>query len=208
MSTSQSDMANRIANYFNNPTYFTPADLNSSIQDGYDEIGAFSGLFLKGAQVPFVANLSYYDLLTMLGDYIGVVAIFNTGIKRWMTPASVLRFDRDRIDWETALGVPYFFSVISHRYMAIYKKPAVAGYGSMYIFYRAASPTLGPNDLFAIPDEYIETAQDYVLSDLWAQNQEWVKAQNKMTEYIDHLNQLKVWIKSQRDPDRVPMLLP
>ncbi len=208
MSISQTDMVGRISNYFNNPTYFTPQDLNASIQDGYDEIGAFSGLFMKGAIVPFVANLSYYDLLTILGDYIGVVAIFNNSIKRWMTPVSVTRFDRDRIDWEAAAGVPYFYSVVSHRYMAIYKKPIVNNYGDMYVFYRAAAPTLGPLDNFAIPDDYIECEQDYVLSDLWAQNQEWTKATNKMQEYIDHLSQLKLWIKSQRTPDRFQALLP
>jgi hypothetical protein len=147
-------------------------------------------------------------MLTLLPDYVGVVAVFNSGIKRWMTPAGINRFDKDRIDWEVATGVPYFFSVVSHRYMAIYKKPAVPNYGFMYTFYRGASPVLSPLDNFAIPDDYIETEQDYVLSDLWAQNQEWTKAQNKLGEYIEHLNQLKLWIKSQRDPDRIPMLLP
>ena len=146
--------------------------------------------------------------LTLLGDYIGVVAVFNSTIKRWMTPAGLYRFDKDRIDWESAAGVPYFYSVVNHRYMAIYKKPIVNGYGNMYVFYRAASPTLGPLDTFAIPDDFIEAERAYVLSDLWAQNQEWVKAGNKMEEYKAVLGQLKTWIHSQRIPDRIPMLMP
>lgn len=208
MSTTQEQLATQVTNYFNNPTYFTSDDVNASIQDGYDEIGAFSGLFLKSATIPFVANLSYYDMLTILGDYIGVVAIFNNSIKRWMSPGSLIRFDRDRIDWESAAGVPYFYSVVNHRYMAIYKKPIVNNYGFMYIFYRATSPLLGSLDNFAIPDDYIESERAYVLSDLWAQNQEWTKATNKFEEYKRSLNQLKLWIHSQRDPDRVSMLLP
>ena len=202
------DIANRIQNYFNNPTYYTSDDLNASIQDGYDEIGAFSGLFLKGASIPFVANLSYYDMISLLPDYIGVVAVFNTGIKRWMTPCGVNRFDKDRIDWEVATGVPYFFSVVSHRYMAIYKKPAVPNYGNMYIFYRAASPTLGPSDELAIPLDYINTLDDYILTDLWSQNQEWTKSQNNQESYIKNLKQLQTWIREQRNPDRIPMLMP
>ena len=63
MSYTQEELANQVTNYFNNPTYYTSADLTASIQDGYDEIGAFSGLFLKSAVVPFVNNLSYYDML-------------------------------------------------------------------------------------------------------------------------------------------------
>lgn len=204
----QSDISARIQNYFNNPTYYTSDDINASIQDGYDEVGAFSGLFLKSAIVPFQANLSYYDMLSLLPDYLGVMAIFNSAIKRWMTPSNILRFDRDRIDWETALGVPYFFSVVNHRYMAIYKKPAVVGYGSMYVFYHASSPTLGPSDEVAIPFDYFNTLEDYILTDLWAQNQEWVKAMDHKESYVNNLQELKTYLKSQRNPDRISMLLP
>lgn len=203
----QAELAARINNYFNNPTYYEGVDISASIQDGYDEIGAFSGLFLKAATIPYVANLTYYDMLSLLPDYLGTYAIFSTPIKRWLWSSGTIPLDIDRLDWETALGTPYYFSVVSHRYMAIYKKPAVNNYGNMQVYYKASSPTLGPNDSFALPDDFIMVPQDYVITDLWAQNQEWVKATGHLQSYMDGLKSLKKWLKSQKTPDRMLGLL-
>jgi hypothetical protein len=191
---------------FDNLTYYSDSDFNDSIQDGYDEISAFSGLYLRSTVVPFVPLLTYYDLLGTIPDYLGLIAIFNTGYNRWMIPSSVRKFNIDRIDWESAYGVPYYFSVVSHRFMAIYKKPSVPNYGNMYIFYHASAPSLGPSDLLAIPDSDITVMEDYNIVDLWEQNQEWNKAGSHFEAYVKNLRRLKTWIKNNRQPDRAPIL--
>lgn len=200
------DIQNSIQLYLNNPTYYTVGDMNDSIQDGVDEICAFSGCIWKSATIPFVAGLSYYDLLTLIPDYIGVVAIFNNTIKRWLLPQSRRKFNQDRIDWESAVGVPYYFDVVSHRYAVIYKKPGAANYGDMFVFYRAAAPTLGDLINIPIPEDHLTALENYCVADLWEQNQEFTKGTERLKEYIEDLQQLQVYMHSKRIPDRLPSL--
>lgn len=200
------DIRQRILNHFENPVYFTDQAVNDSTQDGYDEIVAFTGLIQKAVVLPFQNGLSYYDMISLIPDYVGVVAIFNKAINRWMLPSSLRKLDQVRIDWETAFGVPYYFSVVSHRYMAIYKKPNVDSYGDMYVFYKASAPTLTDSTTLALPDDFLNTLEDYVETDLWEQNQEWGKAAVHLNAYADNLAEVETWIKSQRQPDRGPSL--
>lgn len=203
----QSDLAARLTNYFQNSTYYQSIDLNDSIQDGYDEVCAFSGCILKAVSIPFVNGLSYYDMYAQgITDYIGVVAIFNTAINRWMWPTSTRKLSDVRIDWETAAGTPWYFVPINHRFIAIYKKPITDGYGNMYVFYRAAAPILAPGDPIAIPDDYALCLQDYSITDLWEQNQEWTKAATHIAAYQKTLDELRIWAQNKKLPDRLPSL--
>lgn len=200
------DVQTSIQMYLNNPTYYTPQDMNDSIQDGVDEICAFSGCIWASATIPFTANKSYYDMITLMPNYIGVVAIFNNTIKRWLIPTSLRKLDQDRIDWETALGTPFYFAPVSHRYVAIYKKPGAASYGDMFVFYRAAAPTLGDLTNIPIPEDHITAVENYCVADLFEQNQEFTKSSERLKSYIDDLEQLRIYIRNKRMPDRLPSL--
>lgn len=201
------DIQLRIQNYFENNTFFSTTDIVASIQDGYDEIVSYTGLIIKGTTLPFTANLTYYDLRTLLPDYLGVIAIFNPIPKRWMIPTSLNKLDRYRYDWETCYGMPEYFTAINHRYMAIFRKPLAAGYGNMYFYYAATAPTLGAADNILIPNDYlVETLEDYCITDLQEQQQEWNKAGNHLGAYVENLDQLRTWVKNQRMSDRTPSL--
>jgi hypothetical protein len=180
--------------------------MNDSIQDGVDEICAFSGCIWASATVAFSAGKSYYDLLTALPNYIGVVAIFNNTIKRWLIPTSLRKLDQDRIDWETALGTPYYFIPVNHRYVAIYKKPGAAGYGNMFVFYRAAAPILADGTNIPIPDDHLTCLENYCVTDLFEQNQEFTKGGDRLEAYIKDLEQLRIYMHNKRMPDRLPSL--
>ena len=198
----QSDLVTRLVNWFENPTYYTSVDFNDSIQDGYDETCAFSGCILKAASTPFVNNLSYYDMISLFPDYIGVVAIFNATTKRWMWPTSIKKVEAVRIDWDTAPGTPFYFIPVSHRYLAIYKKPNTNSYGNMFVYYRAAADTLSSGSTIQIPDDHALALQDYVITDLFEQAQEWQKAQTHFAAYIATLELLRTWVQNKRMPDR------
>lgn len=198
----QSELVTRLQNFFENNIYYTSEDLNNSIQDGYDETVALSGCILKATSIPFTKNTTFYDMLNLIPDYIGVVAVFNATIRRWMWPLSMRKLDQVRIDWETAPGTPWYFIPVSHRYMAIYKKPNVDGYGNMFIYYVAAAPTLAPTDTIQIPDDYANALMDYCIMDLWEQNQEWEKAAVHFGVYREMMEELRVWSKNKRMSDR------
>lgn len=202
----QSDLSLRLQNFFANSSYYQGIDLNDSIQDGYDEVCAFSGCILKAAQIPFTNEVTYYDMVGLLPDYIGLVAIFNTTTRRWMWPTSIRKLNDVRIDWETCSGTPYYFCPVSHRYVAIYKKPTTDGYGNMFVYYRAAAPTLASGDKIQIPDDFALVLQDYSITDLWEQNQEFSKASFQAEAYQKTLEELRVWVHNQRNPERMQSL--
>jgi hypothetical protein len=196
------DMQVRLQNQFNNPTYYDVQAMNDSIQDGLDEVTALTGLVWQSATLPFTDNLTYYDLITLLGNYVGVYAIYNAVINRWLIPTSVKHLDQVRIDWESAYGTPYYFVPINHRYIAIYKKPNGPNYGNMYIYYLASAPLLNDGLVLPIPDDHITALESYCIRDLWEQNQEFTKASDMMETYITNLEALRVLMKNRRNSDR------
>jgi len=202
----RTDQEIRLRNYFENNDYYSSFDMLNSIQDGYDEVISFSGCIVKAVVLPFVNGLTYYDLLTLLPDYIGVISIYNTLTNRWMCPTSERKLDKLRPDWETCYGTPELFTPINHRYMAIYRKPNADGYGNFYIYYIASAPTLGPTDLIQIPTDYVNALEDYCITDLQEQAQEFTKALTRFSSYQENLAQLQRWAKSSRQPDRLPNL--
>ncbi len=201
------ELVTRLRNYFENNIYFSTDDFLASLQDGYDEVAAFSGCILKATNIPFIKDLTYYDMITAIPDCIGVFAIFNTVTKRWMVPVSQGRLDRHSESWEVYYGTPEYFAICSHRYTAIYRKPSVDSYGDMYVYYVAAAPTLSADDdVIQIPDEYATTLEGYSITDLQEQQQEWSKAQKYLAVYGQALEDLRIWAKEQRNPARNPNL--
>src|ERR1035437_3538533 len=197
------DVAAKLANQFNNSIYYDQQSVMDSIQDGIDEVCAFTGCVYKTAALPFTQNTTYYDLLTLLPDYIGVVAIWNNTIHRWMFPTSLRKFNQQRVDWDSCYGTPYYFCPVNHRYVAIWQKPSVVNYGQMLVFYRAAAPILSDSTPIPIPDEHITALELYSITDLWEQAQEWGKASDSMQDYLKNLEALRVLIHNKRTSDRL-----
>src|SRR5882724_3571076 len=95
------ELTGRLRNFFQNDTYYQSIDFNDSLQDGIDEICAITGCIFKTAVLPFQQNLTYYNMVNLLPDYIGVVAIYNRVINRWLSVSSLRKFNQRRWDWET-----------------------------------------------------------------------------------------------------------
>lgn len=202
-------LAARLANFLPNPAYYQTVDFNDSIQDGLDEVAALTGCVYASATLPFQANLTYYDMLTLLPNYIGVIAIFNSVYKRWMFPTSLRKLQQVRFDWETASGPPYWFVPVSHRYIAIFMHPAVSDYGNMQVFYRASAPNpLTDSTILPIPDDHIHALEGYCITDLWEQNQEWDKASEYLqNSYIPDCEKLKIYIQNRTNTGRQQRLM-
>lgn len=186
-----------------NDAYYTDQNLTDSIQDGLDEIVAFSGLNITAASIPFKGNLTYYDFQSLLPNFLAVYAIFNRTTKMWMYPTNIRKLDRERIDWETCQGTPEVFVPVSYRYTAIYKKPVVEGYGDMWVFYIGTADTIN-NETSLIPDTIrTDLIESYVYMDLYEQGQEWTKAGAFFNNYETLLLELRTWIQTGRIPDRL-----
>jgi hypothetical protein len=195
------DIGARLQNHFNNFVYYDKQSLDDSIQDGIDEVCAFTGCIYKSASIPFTQYTTYYDMLSLLPDYIGVVALWNDTIHRWMYPTSLRKLAAQRSDWDVVYGTPQYFVPINHRYVAIWLKPSIPNYGRMFVFYRAAGPVLTDETQIPIPDEYM-ALESYSIADLWEQAQEWGKASTSVKEYIQDLENLRVLMRNKRNVDR------
>lgn len=193
----------QLKNFLNNTVYYTDIDYNDSIQDGVDEICAFTGAIYRSGVLPFEQYKTYYDFRTLLPDYVGVIAIFNKTIKRFLVPSSLKKFNNYRIDWDSAYGTPDYFAPISHRYVAIFRKPAAAGYGDMVVFYRAAAPTLSDSTEIPIPEDHMNCLEHYNFMDLFEQQQEFSKASLQMGYYEEDLKALHDLMRGKRNSDRV-----
>lgn len=200
------DLQARLRNYFNNNVYYTGDDYNNSLQDGLDEVAALTGCVYASATLPFQANKSYYDLETLLPGYIGLIAIFNNTIKRWMTPISSTKLDGFRIDWEIVGGTPWYFCPMNYRFIAIYQKPLVGTYGNAFVFYAASAPTLADTTVIPIPDDHMQALENYCITDLLEQQQEFTKATDALKAYGARIEQLRVLMKARRNKDRIPFL--
>lgn len=200
------DLKTRLQVHFESSDNLNDQDYDDAIQDGYEEIIAGSGCLFKAATLSFTANLSYYDLRNLLPDFLGIVAIFNVVTKRWMCPISYRKLDDETYDWETKIGTPDFFCPLSHRFMAIYRKPGVADYGNMYIFYRATAPILTGSTDILIPDDHMKIFEDYSFTDLNDRMQEFSKASRTFKEYVMGMEKFRQSIKYDRVPDRMPNL--
>ena len=202
------ELAGRISRNVNSTgVFYTPADLNDAIQDGYDEIVGLTGCIHKATTIAFTANLTYYDFGSLISDFAALVAIWNTTTKRWLLPVSEKYLERERDDWETATGTPEYFYPVNFRYVAIYRKPSSAGYGNMYVFYKALADTLEGDDTPSIPHEYVQTLEEYVTTDMFEQQREWVKANDRMKAYLEQLKELKTQVMMHRIPARTHVLL-
>ena len=203
MSFTRLDLESRLANFFPNNQYYQQFDFQDSIQDGSDELCAFTGCVMDSATIPFTAGVTYYDMLTLIPNYIGVIAIFNSVYKRWMFPTSLRKLAQVRWDWETAFGPPYWFAPVSHRYIAIFMKPGQPGYGNMQVFYRASGPNpLQDTTPIPIPDDHIQSIEEYCITDLLEQEQEWTKASKYFQSYQENCEKLKIYIQSRRNIGR------
>lgn len=201
-------IANRIRLNLNDEgvKFYSPSDLNDSIQDGYDEIAAYTGCIEKVTTLSWVANLTYYDFHALIPDFLAVKGIFNGRIKRWMLPGSSREFDGYRIDWEMANNEPQWFYPANWRWIAFFPQPAVSA-GVFYPWYAAQADILTGTSIPQIPPDNYTVLEYYVTADLLDQSEEWTKAQHYWKLYLSNLEEFRTDVRSRKLPDKQRILV-
>lgn len=190
--------AKLLVNLDDNAIFFESADLAFSTQDGYDEIAAATGLIEKATTLTLSATTTYYDFRTLIPDFIGLIGIWNTVTKRYLTPVSLLYLEGQRPDWEVQLGTPEVFWPINFRYVAIFPQRA----DLCYVFYRASAPTLAGDTTIAIPAEHLRVLLDYSTGDLLETQQEFESAMVYLTNYIAGIEKLRQSVQNKLNTGR------
>ena len=180
--------------------FYSAADVNDSIQDGYTEVAALTGCILKATSVSLVGGQTYYDFGSLIPDFHAVTAIFNPQLKRCMSPLGLRQLEEMRDDWELANGSPFCFWPVNFRFVAIYPK-LTTSVGTLYVFYRAHANVLTGGDAPQIPELNLDTIEHYVQCDLQEQAEEFTKAKLEFEQYIQGIKDLKKASRSFRMPD-------
>ncbi len=184
--------------------FYTPTDFSDSIQDAYDEVISLSMCKPAAVRIDITANKTYYDLPTLISDFVALRGVYNSRNKRWMVPKTSRWFEAQRNDWELQIGEPDYFGVFNFRYCAIYPKLSSTVSNALWVFYYSAANTLIGSDTPNLPavrgDEALEF---YATADLFEQAEEWVKAQEYYEQYLERFREIELYRNTLRLPDYV-----
>ncbi len=126
-------------------TFYTPTEIDESIQDAYNEVVAKTLCNIKMMTLSWPATPSpYYDFITThsVTDYLGTYAIFNNNTNFWLRDDVSLRdLDRIRRDWELWRGQPQFWCPHSLKRIVIVPNLLVGG-GTFNLWYYAIAPVM------------------------------------------------------------------
>jgi len=186
-------------------TFYSANDINDSIQDGYNEVVALGRTIESTATINFVANLSYYDLSTLISDYMHIIGIFNNNSKKWLDYLPLKLLQATDARWETKTGQPKFFTVLDDSYIALYPKLGSAS-GNMLVMYKAKANTLLAATTPTIQTYNQVVLEQYSTSDLLEQAEEYSKAQRFSVEYSDELEAITKQANARNAVDRINML--
>jgi hypothetical protein len=165
-------------------SYYQESEINSSIQDGYNEVVAKSLCLVKSVTMDWLDGVNYYDFLALgVNDYIGTIAIFNNVTNVFLKDdISIRDFDRIRRDWELWEGTPLFWAPHSLYKIAVAPRPTTAT-GTFTLYYWAKADTLSDSSVPIIATDVQEILEFYSTADLLETAEEITKAQNYWKDY-------------------------
>ncbi len=173
-------------------SFYSDTDLNSAIQECYKLYINEVNVIEKRVTLNFADDLVYYDMQTLVSDYLIPVALFNNNNRSWLDARSRLWLDSYRLDWETATGEPRWFSVINHKYIALAPHQEV-GVGTFDLHYLAFAPTINSDRTsIQVLAESEHIFEIYTQFYLMLQAREFNKAKMSLREFE---NQIKSAIK-------------
>lgn len=186
-------------------TYYQDSDIQTSIQDAYNDVAVFTGCIQEQASIDLVNNLTYYDMPSLISDFFTVVAIRNNTTNRWMDADSLKGFDNIRWDWELWEGQPLFYAPVNFRYIAVIPRMVTAS-GSLEIWYRATADILEGDSIPQIHAQEITLLEWYATGDLLDQAQEYLKADTWWDQYFLGVVAYKVRVGKLAKSDYIPVL--
>lgn len=174
-------------------TYWTPTDLDDSIQDCYDDIIGMSGAKVKKATITWVAELAYYIFPGHgVTDYLGTLAVFNNNNNRFLCDKTSLRqLEHAREDWEIWRGTPFMWTPAATDRIAIAPNYSTA-VGTFDLYYLASAEELtSDSDPIDVANDVMGLFQDYTTADMLEQAEEYIKAQKYWKSYYETLVEYK-----------------
>lgn len=184
-------------------SFYSDIDLNAAIQECYTEYVKDTKVIEKKVTINFQDDLVYYNLRTLVPDFLRVKQIYDTNSRSWLTGRSIVWLDKRYTEWETKLGIPQNFSIISPELIAFFPHLEIATSASFELYYDALAPIIATdsevlniftnsNDLFIFYSTFY----------LMLQAKEFTKAKLSLQEFDKRLKQAVISANSRALPDR------
>ena len=186
-------------------TYFSESDILEVIQDGYNEVVTLTGCIEKHTVSPMINDLIYYEFGIGISDFYALVGLWNSNTKRWLQARTLREARLIRVDWELMDGEPDNFIVSSYKQVAVFPTKEIAT-GVFIVFYNALAETLTLGSIPSIPPKHFNILENYAMSSLLEQNQEFGKAKIYYTEYVETIPKVRQAAKLLAATDRLMVM--
>ncbi len=180
---------------------YSTNDLQDSIQDSYNDIVSQTQCIVKKTTLTWQASVSYYDMITLVSDYLACVAIFNNINKTWLfDDLTLINLDKLRDDWELAIGTPENWISLNFKYVAIFPKyksiPVLPAINTFDLYYWATAPAVVDTQTPLITGDFQHLLEKYSTADLLEQFEEYTKASIFWESYILEIEDYKERVKN------------
>jgi hypothetical protein len=192
-----------ITNLNDSGVFNTLEEVNDAIQDGYEDLVLTHGLRPKATAINIAANKVFYDMPTIIPDFVALRAIYFSSNKRWLTSQPLKYLQSCRDDWELTTGNPTDYWVANYRRVALFPHPTSSSVDTLWIFYYASAPTLtlSAQDLNIPVDSGFRALENYATSVLLTKAEEWSKAEAYEAQAQEDSEECKLFRNYLKSPD-------
>ncbi len=200
----KTEVFRRLNESSSSPVFWTEADVEESINLGYQELADVTGFYERHVTMDLLSHRTYYDMRFIAEDtWLGPRRIFNNQTSQWLIPGSVNDHDAELVMWENVTGEPQRFFMRGTWWLGLWPKPnADSGTIRVYFAGTPADFTVAEQEP-DFPLEFHEGLIEYGVYDLLAQDAETAKALEHWKVYRVYEAGLKQWMDKRLLPDRV-----
>ena len=185
------------------PVYFTEAQIEQAINDGYMELSDATEWYERHTTMNLLNNRPYYDARTTLGEsFLAFGAAFNTQTNQWLEPTAVSGLDASNRNWELTPGEPNRLVTRGLWWLGYWPR-INADSGTVKQYWTSLPDAMEDDeDEPGFPEPFHIGCVDFAVCDLQAQDGQTKKAMLAWAAYLVKEAELAAWVLARAS---VPM---
>jgi hypothetical protein len=175
------------------PVFWSVADVNQSIDEGYQEIADATEWFEHNVTIDLPSRTPRFDVRQFTQyEFLISGPAFNVFTNRWMYPVTARMLDQGDREWENRLAEPEAVMVRGIWWLTYWPLPA-SNTTSVKQYYRGIPAAILDAASPAFPEQYHYGLVEYALFDLWAQDAESDLAYSAWKSYLQYESELAAY---------------